>query len=130
MGDWNAKIGKDNKGWERVMLENGYGERNERGERLLEFALKQDLLICNTKFQQKACRKWTWKSPDEKVTNMIDLILIDRRWMTSVTLCRTFQGADIASDHSLVLCNIKLKLKRLPKRVHGKRKNFDVLKNE
>lgn len=129
MGDWNAKIGKDNKGWERVMLKSGYGERNERGERLLEFALEQDLLICNTKFQQKDCRKWTWKSPDGRTTNMIDLILIDRRWMTSVRLCRTFQGADIASDHSLVLCNLKLKLKRLPKRIYVKRRNLDVLKN-
>ena len=130
MGDWNAKIGKDNIGWERVMLKNGYGDRNERGERLLEFALKQDLLICNTKFQQKDCRKWTWKSPDGRTTNMIDLILIDRRWMTSVRLCRTFQGADIASDHSLVLCNVKLKLKRLPKKIYVKRRNFDVLKNK
>lgn len=95
----------------------------------MEFALRQELLICNTKFQQNACRKWTWKSPDEKVTNMIDLILINRRWMTSVMLCRTFQGADIASDHSLVLCNVKLKLKRLPKKIYVKRRNLDVLNN-
>ena len=43
---------------------------------------------------------------------MIDLILIQRRWKTSVTNCRTFQSADISSDHSLVLCNINLKLKK------------------
>ena len=130
MGDWNAKIGKDNTGWERVMLKNGYGDRNERGERLLEFALRQDLLICNTKFQQKDCRKWTWKSPDGRTTNMIDLILIDKRWSTSVRLCRSFQGADIASDHSLVLCNVKLKLKWLPRRIYVKRRNLEILKNE
>src|SRR5215510_5267072 len=44
---------------------------------------------------------------------MIDLILIQRRWKTSVTNCRTFQSADISSDHSLVLCNIKLRLKKM-----------------
>ena len=96
IGDFNAKIGKDNTGWEDIMQQHGYGERNERGERLLEFAAKHNMLICNTKFQQKDCRKYTWTSPDGKYTNMIDLILIDKRWKTSVKLCRLFQGADIS----------------------------------
>ena len=30
MGDWNAKIGRDRDGWEKVMGRFGYGERNER----------------------------------------------------------------------------------------------------
>jgi len=84
IGDFNAKIGKYNTGWEDIMQQHGYGERNERGERLLEFAAKHNMLICNTKFQQKDCRKYTWTSPDGKYTNMIDLILIDKRWKTSV----------------------------------------------
>ena len=45
MGDWNAKIGRENSGWEKVMGKFGYGARNERGEKLLEFATNQDLLI-------------------------------------------------------------------------------------
>ena len=44
---------------------------------------------------------------------MIDLILIQQKWETSVINCRTFDSADISSDHSLVLCNIKLRLKKL-----------------
>ena len=44
---------------------------------------------------------------------MRDLILIQQRWKSSVTNCRTFQSADISSDHSLVLCNIRLHLKKL-----------------
>ena len=59
-GDWNAKVGCDNTGWEGVMGHYGYGTRNERGERLLEFAAGHNLLICNTRFQQKPNRKWTW----------------------------------------------------------------------
>jgi hypothetical protein len=108
-GDWNAKIGNDNTDWKSVMGKYGYGDRNERGERLLEFATVHDLYVCNTKFQHKPNRKWTWASPDGIHKNMIDLILIQRRWKTSVTNCRTFQSADISSDHSLVLCNINLK---------------------
>ena len=52
-GDWNAKIGNDNTDWKSVMGRYGYGDRNERGERLLEFATVHDLYICNTRFQQK-----------------------------------------------------------------------------
>lgn len=111
-GDWNAKAGVDNRGWERVMGKFGFGEINERGERLLEFAMEHEMVICNTRFQQKDCRKWTWRSYDGKTRNMIDMILMKRRWITSVQQCRSYQGADIDSDHSLVIANIKMKLKR------------------
>jgi hypothetical protein len=56
---------------------------------------------------------------------MIDLIIVQKRWKTSAINCRTFQGADISSDHSLVLYNIKLRLKNL----HNKPKHnqrFDM----
>jgi len=78
-GDWNAKIGSDNNGWERVMGNFRYGDKNDRRERLLEFALEHDMMICNTKFQQKDCRKWTWRSNDGKTKNMIDMIPIRRK---------------------------------------------------
>ena len=82
MGDWNAKVGTDREGWETVMGRFGYGERNERGERLLDFALQHNMYICNTKFQQKPCRKWTLLSPNGDIKNMIDHILIDKRWIS------------------------------------------------
>ena len=130
-GDWNAKIGSENADWESVMGKYGYGDRNERGERLLEFATTHDLYICNTRFQQKPNRKWTWASPDGIHKNMIDLILIQRRWKTSVINCRTFQSADISSDHSLVLCNIRLRLKKMSdKSQHSYRVDVNQLRNE
>ena len=115
-GDWNAKIGNDNKDWKSVMGRYGYGDRNEHGECLLEFATVHNLYICNTRYEQKPGRKWTWASPDGIHKNMIDLIIIQQRWKTSIINCRTFQSADISSDHSLVLYNIKLRLKKLKKR--------------
>ena len=123
--DWNAKIGNDNTDWKSAMEKHGYGDRNERGERLVEFATVHDLYVCNTKFQHKRNRKWTWASPDGIRKNMIDLILIQRRLKTSVTNCRTFQSADISSDHSLVLFNINLKLQK-PHNERRKRCRVDV----
>ena len=62
---------------------------------------------------------------------MIDLILIQQRWKTSVINCRTFQSADISSDHSLVLCNIKLRLKKLyNKPLHGCKVDVNRLRDE
>ena len=74
-GDWNAKVGNNNTDRKLVMGRYGYGERNERGDRLLEFATAHNLYICNTRFQQKPSRKWTWTSPDGVHKNMIDLTL-------------------------------------------------------
>ena len=63
--------------------------------------------------------------------NMIDLILIQQRWKSSVINCRKFQSVDIGSDHSLVLCNIKLHLKKLyNKTQHRIRIDVSQLKSE
>jgi len=107
-----------------------YGDKNDRKERLLEFALEHDMIICNMKFQQKNCRKWTWRSNDGKTRNMIDMILIRRKWATSVQQCRTFQNADINSDHSLVMANIKIKPKKKHKAQFRKRRDIARLSNE
>ena len=56
-GDWNAMIGSDNTGWKSVMGRYGYGDRNERRERLLEFAAIHSQYIGNARFGQKATAK-------------------------------------------------------------------------
>ena len=87
-------------------------------------------MITSTRFQQKDSRKWTWMAPDGKHTNMIDLLLVDKRWKTAVRVCRTFQGADISSDHSLVICKLKLRLKMTQRQQRREpRKNIDALGN-
>ena len=109
----------------------GYDDRNERGERLLEFAAIHSLYMCNTRFKQKPQRKWNWPSPDGIHKNMTDLILIQQRWKSLMINCRTLQSADICSDHSLVLCNIRLRLKKMHSKMqHRIRMELSQLKNE
>ena len=109
----------------------GYDDRNERREHLIEFAAIHSLYIGNTRFEQKLQRKWTWASPNGVHKNMIDLILVQQRWKSSMINCRTFQSADICSDHSLVLCNIGLRLKRMYNKIqHRNRIELSQLKNE
>jgi len=58
------------------------------------------------------------------------MILIRRKWATSLQQCRIFQGADIDLDHSLVMANIKIKLKKKHKAQFRKRRNIARLSNE
>src|SRR5260221_12484581 len=36
-------------------------------------------------------------------------------------------GADISSDHSLVLCNLKLRLKRIPQKKYQMKRNVEAI---
>ena len=52
--------------------------------------------------------------------------MISNKWERCCTNSRSFTSADAASDHQLVLANIKLKFKIKPKPNHPKR--FEVFK--
>ena len=114
MGDLNAKVGKDNRGYENITIlgRHGVGERNYNGERLVDFRLN-NLVVTGTIFPHKLIHKQTWTSPGGRTKNQIDYVSWQHR--TSVTETRATRGADIARDHQLVRSKIKLKLKRKQK---------------
>ena len=65
LGDWNAKVGKD----AQTNRQDTCGhfcnvETNERGHRLLEFAMYNELMLANTFGTHKTSRRWTWHSQD------------------------------------------------------------------
>ncbi|GFR64373.1 craniofacial development protein 2 [Elysia marginata] len=45
MGDINAKIGADNKGYEEIMGTHGIGQMNENGERFADFCAMNQMFI-------------------------------------------------------------------------------------
>ena len=45
MGDFNAKIGSDNRGYEEIMGQQGLGEMNDNGERFADLCATSDLVI-------------------------------------------------------------------------------------
>ena len=59
MGDFNAKVGGHKNTSERATGCFGLGQRNERGDTLVEWATSQNFDIMNTQFQKKAGRRWT-----------------------------------------------------------------------
>ena len=129
IGDWNAKVGQSQEGEERTIGKYPLcgGIRNDNGERFVNFCAMNDLLIASTVFPHKDIHKYTWTSPNSKFKNQIDHITINNKFRRSMTDTRTYRGADIGSDHNLVLATIKLKLCRIV-RPRGMRERYDVNK--
>ena len=128
MGDFNAKVGMNNEGHENIMGKHGIAERNENGENLLDICHRNNLVVTGTIFPHKDKHKVTWISPNKKTENQIDHILVTKQHRTSVLDTRTMRGADIASDHELLRCKLRIKLKKHKVLTEVSRKRFDTTK--
>ena len=72
-GDWNAKVGEDSQGdWGEVYGPSCHPETNDRGLKLLDFAVYNNLVLPNTLGNHKPSWRWTWHSPDGTHHNQID----------------------------------------------------------
>ena len=111
MGDFNAKIGSDNNGYEEVMGTQGDGEIKENGERLADTCALNNSTIGGSMFTHKRIHKTTWISPDHLTENQIDHICIGKRFRRSLEDVRVKRAEDVASDHHLI-ARLKLKPKR------------------
>ncbi len=103
MGDFNAKVGNNNENVEHVMGHFGLGDRNVNGELLVDFCAAHRLVIGGTLFPHRDIHKSTWISPDQQTANQIDHVIISKRWRGSLLDVRSKRGADIGSDHHLVV---------------------------
>ena len=106
MGDFNAKVGRQTNTSERAAGCFGLGQRNERGDTLVEWATSTNFKIMNTPFQKKAGRRWTWRSPDAHTKNEIDYTITDKPSM--VTDVTVINRINIGSDHRMVMGSITL----------------------
>jgi exonuclease III len=60
MGDFNASVGEGSD--EKAVGKFGLGKRNDRGQRLVEFCKKKQLVIANTWFQQEKRGMYTMET--------------------------------------------------------------------
>lgn len=66
IGDFNAKIGSRKTTEQRTMGSWGYGDRNSRGETLVQFCIGNEMSIANTFFRKRDKMRRTWQSPSRK----------------------------------------------------------------
>ena len=99
-GDFNASVGSQMQEiWPEVVGSYGAGKHNERGVKLLQFCAINNLFIANTIFKHKERRRYTWTSP--KQTEMqIDFIIMSKKLKSTLKNCRTYNSAEIGSDHN------------------------------
>jgi hypothetical protein len=110
MRDFNAKIGDDNQGIKHVMGRNCLGNRNENGEIFIDLCANYEMIIGGSLFPHKDIYKATWVAPNHHTSNQINHIAISKKWRRLLLDLRSYRGADVASDHYLVVAQLKLKL--------------------
>ena len=105
-GDFNEKVGGQTNTSARATGCFGLGQRNERGDTIVEWATSKNVKITDTQFQKKAGRRWTWRSPDGHIINEIDFTMTDKPSM--VTYVTVIHRITIGSDHRMVMGSITL----------------------
>jgi len=83
MGDFNAKIGGDNTGYEDIMGTHELGQINENGERFADLCALNQLVIGGSIFPHKCIHKATWRSTDHRTENQIVNICISWKFRRS-----------------------------------------------
>lgn len=121
MGDWNAVVGEG--GVDGCMGNYGLGKRNKRGQKLIDFCIRQQLVITNTCFQHHKRRRYTWKMPGNGKRYQLDYIMVRKRYRNSVKNSHALPGADADTDHNLVKMSAFLQLKSMRKRNTRKKLN-------
>ena len=120
MGDWNAKVGASQEGEGGIVGKHGLiCERNDNGDRFVYFCACNNLAIASTMFPHKNVHKYTWTSPDGQYRNQINHVAIRSQFKRSVYDMRVYRGADVGSDHNLVITKTKLRLNSAGKKQEG-----------
>jgi hypothetical protein len=94
LGDFNAKVGRENIFKPMIGNESLHEISNDSGVRVVNFATSKNLVVKSTMFPHRKIHKYTWTSPEGNTHNQIDHDLIDRRQYSNVLHVQSFRGAD------------------------------------
>ena len=112
IGDFNARIGRDNDKWPLVMGKHGIGKCNSNGELLLALFSEFELIVTNTMFKQKDERKTTWMHPRSKHWHMIDFIITRCRDKMDIHSTRAMHGANCWTDHQMLRSKVAFRIRQ------------------
>ncbi|GAB0098907.1 hypothetical protein DMENIID0001_147140 [Sergentomyia squamirostris] len=116
LGDFNAHVGTDCETWQGVIGKNDDAHLNENGRMLLDFCATQGLAIMNTFFQHKDIHKYTWYRDSLGQKSLIDFAIVPTCTLNKVCDVRVLRGAELSTDHHLVLCKLNLRINQIPTR--------------
>ena len=117
----NGHVGRDVEGFEGVHGGNGFGDHNEEGEAILEFATCFDLVVANTFFTKETQKLVTYESGG--VSSVVDYMLARKNDMKDV---KVIPGEECVSQHKLVVMDMRIKrnTKKKAKGTRGRLKTW------
>ena len=112
LGDFNAEVGREKIFKSTVGNENLRRDSKDNGVRIMNFAISKNLVVKSMIFPHRNIHRYTWTSYNGKSHNHTDhiLILVDRRWHSSILDVRFFRGIDYDNDHCLVVAKVRERL--------------------
>ena len=115
-GDWNGHVGSDGTGFKEVHGGLGFGkpEPDVEGERIMEYALANDMLLGNTCFKKQQSHLITFKSGN--AATQIDFILFRKSMRKLVQDVKVIPGEEVALQHQLLVCDMKIDIPHQTKR--------------
>ena len=100
-GDWNGHIGSQSTGFGEVHGGQAIEKRSPEGERVLEFAFANELVVGNTRFKKKPEHLITYQSGN--AATQIDFILYRWSFRKQVSNVKVILREEIASQHRLLV---------------------------
>nr|XP_009789555.1 PREDICTED: craniofacial development protein 2-like [Nicotiana sylvestris]XP_016452434.1 PREDICTED: craniofacial development protein 2-like [Nicotiana tabacum] len=109
-GDFNGHIGATSRGYDDVNGGFGFGDRNEGGTSLLDFARSFDMVIENSSFPKKGEHLVTFRS--SVAETQIDYLLCMKSNRCLCTNCKVIPSENLSTLHRLLVMDLEITRKR------------------
>ena len=115
LSDFNAHVGIDNATWKGIIGQHDDPDINKNGKCLMQFCATNGLCIMHTFFQHKRIHKYTSYRDSLGQRSLFEFCIVSADLFSTVSDVRVKRGAELPTDHHLVVCTLKA-LKPLRKR--------------